>query len=275
MNSTLPKSTGTYHDTGVKRALPRNRDRAVVLGGSMATIAEPVRRPINKDRIFFPSMCVLILITVWLGFSKTYYAAGMVRAHLPSPIVHIHAIIFSLWLVMLAVQTGLVSAKNVHLHRKLGLWGFGLAALMVVVGMMAGTEALRRGASPPGSGLDPRVFYFVPVSSMLLFATFIGWAYTKRRRPAEHKRLIIFATILLVDAAIGRFPQTIAPMGPTTLNLISIGLMVPILAYDLATLKNLNRFTIVSFLVIVIWLFIRIPLGMTSPWLQFATLMRR
>src|SRR5215469_18390557 len=123
----------------------------------MATIAEPLRRPINIDRIFFPSMCVLILATVWLGFSKTYYAAGMVRAHLPSPIIHVHAAIFSLWLVTLAVQTGLVGAKKVQFHRKLGLWGFGLAACMVVIGLIAGTNSLRRGFSPPGSGLDPRV----------------------------------------------------------------------------------------------------------------------
>lgn len=233
-----------------------------------------VRRPVNKDRIFFPSMCLLILVIVWLGFSKTYYAAGMVRAHLPSPIIHVHAIIFSLWLLTLVVQTGLVSAKKVHLHRKLGLWGFGLAACMVVVGLMAGTNALRRGFSPPGSGLDAKVFYIVPVSGILVFGVLVTWAYIARRRPVEHKRLIMFSTLTILDAAVGRFPYTITPMGPLTLNLILVAILLPMFIYDLATLKKINRVTIVSSLLIVLVLFTRIPLGMTSPWMRFARFMR-
>jgi hypothetical protein len=219
-------------------------------------------------------MCLLILVTVWLGFSKTYYAAGMVRAHLPSPIIHVHAVIFSLWLLTLVVQMGLVSAKKVQLHRKLGLWGFGLAACMVIVGLMAGTNALRRGMSPLGSGLDPKVFYIVPISGILVFGVLVGWAYIARRRPVEHKRLIIFASLTILDAAIGRFPYTITPMGPLTQNLILIALLVPMFVYDLATLKKINRVTIVSSLLIILVLFTRIPLGMTSQWLKFATFMQ-
>lgn len=243
-------------------------------GESHLDVAAPVRRPMNKDRIFFPAMCVLILVTVWLGFSKTYYAAGMIHAHLPSPIIQVHAIIFSLWLVTLVVQTGLVGVKKIRLHRKLGLWGFGLAASMVVVGLMAATNSLRRGMSPPGSGLDPNVFYIVPVSGILLFAMLVGWACITRRRPVEHKRLIMFASLSILDAAIDRFPYTITPMSPLTLNLILVAMLLPMFIYDLATLKKINRATIVSSLLIVIVLFTRIPLGMTSPWLKFAAFMR-
>jgi hypothetical protein len=108
---------------------------------------------------------------------------------------------------------------------------------------------------------------------MVLFSGFISWAYRARRRPADHKRLIVFATIVILGAAIGRFPRTIMPMGPVTMNLIQIGLMVPILAYDLATLKKVSRVSIIGFLVIAVWLFISIPLGMTPLWLKFATFM--
>jgi hypothetical protein len=239
----------------------------------MATVTAPTRRSVNPDRIFFPSMCLLILVTVWVGFAPTYYAAGMMRAKLPAPIIHVHAVVFTLWLLTLILQIGLISVKKVKLHRKLGLWGFGLAALMVVVGLLAGTNSLQRDFTPPGSGLDPKVFYINPVSSMVLFCGFVVWAYRARRRPAEHKRLIMFATIVILGAAIGRFPRTITPMGPVTMNLIHIGLMVPILAYDLATLKKVSRVSIISFLVIAVWLFISIPLGMTPLWLKFATFM--
>jgi len=239
----------------------------------MATVTVPARRSVNPDRFFFPSMCLLILVTVWLGFAPSYYAAGMVRANLPAPVIHVHAVVFTLWLLTLIVQIGLISAKKVQLHRKLGLWGFGLAGLMVVVGMMAATNSLRRNAAPSGSGLDPKVFYIVPVSSIVLFCGFVVWAYRTRRRPVEHKRLIMFATIVILGAAIGRFPLTITPMGPMTLNLIQIGFMVPILAYDFATLKKISHVSIIGFLVIAVWLFTNIPLGMTPLWLKFATFM--
>jgi hypothetical protein len=132
---------------------------------------------------------------------------------------------------------------------------------------------LRRNLSPPGSGLDPRVFYIVPVSDILLFGVLVGWAYIARGRPVEHKRLIMFATLTILDAAVGRFPYTITPMGPMAQNLILLGLALSMFVYDLATLKKLHRATIISFLLIAVLIFARIPLGMTSPWWKFATFM--
>lgn len=239
----------------------------------MATVAAPLRRPVKTDRIFFPSMCILILVTVWLGFSKTYYAAGMVRAKLPSPIIHVHAVLFTLWLLTLIVQTGLVSAKKLQLHRKLGLWGFGLTVLMVVIGFVAGTDSLRRNFAPPGSGLDPKIFYAVPVVGILVFGMLIGWAYLNRSRPVEHKRLIMFATLMLLEAAVGRFPYTIAPMGPLTQNLIFVGLATPMIAYDLFLLRKVHRVTIICALLMIVVGFGSVPLGMTPMWQKFAAFM--
>src|SRR3978361_75468 len=112
----------------------------------MATTAAtlPVTRPLpgrRYDRVFFPILCTLILITVFIGFAKTYFLAGMLRAPLPSPLIHIHGAIFTSWIILLIVQTGLVSARRVDLHRKLGLFGFGLACVMVVFGLLASVNA--------------------------------------------------------------------------------------------------------------------------------------
>ncbi len=239
----------------------------------MATIAVPTPRTRKADRIFFSSMCVLILITVWIGFSKTYYTAGMVTAKLPSPIIHVHAIIFTLWLLTLVTQTALISAGNVRLHRKLGLWGFGLAVLMVVFGLLAATNSLRRNFSPVGSGLDPRTFYIVPVTDMVLFSVLAAWAYRARNRPVEHKRLILLATLAILDAAIDRFPITFGPVSAITLDLIQLGLIAALIVYDIVTLKKVHRVTIIGFVLIAVVMFGRVPLGMTSPWLKFANFM--
>ncbi len=73
----------------------------------------PKRTPGRKyDRQFFFAMAVLLAVVVAIGFAPTYYLAGGFLAPLPSRIVHIHAVVFSAWMILLLVQTGLISASG-------------------------------------------------------------------------------------------------------------------------------------------------------------------
>ena len=118
----------------------------------MVTITMPqVARPITgrrTDNYFFSGMALLLLLTVFVGFARTYFLAGVFRAPLPSVLVHIHGAVFSCWILLLITQVSLVSARRVDIHRKLGLFGFGLACLMVVLGVLTATGLLVRGVSP-------------------------------------------------------------------------------------------------------------------------------
>ena len=237
----------------------------------MATTAMPSRRgKLHPDRVFYPLMCLLVLITVWLGFAKTYYAAGLVRADLPNPVIHAHAVIFSLWLLTLIVQISLVSARKVKVHMAMGLWGFGLAAVMVIIGVVSGINALRRDMSPPWSGLSALTFFVVPMSTIALFAVIVACSYAMRRRPDYHKRLMMLANVVLLNAAIGRFPDTITPMGPMAQNLILFSFLVVMVAYDLFTLRKVHRATWQGSLLIVVVILASVPIGMTLPWQHFA-----
>jgi hypothetical protein len=238
----------------------------------MATVvAAPRRARVNSDRYFFSAICLAILVIVWLGFSKTYYAAGLVKAPLPATIIHVHAVVFTLWLVTLIVQIGLVSARKVKLHMTVGLWGFGLALVMPVVAIAAAVNALRRDMSPPGSGLSPYTFFIVPLSAVLLFSLFAGFAYALRRRPDFHKRLILFATFTILDAAFGRFPQTLgiarSPLAQTELMFI---LPLAVLAYDLISRRAVHRATWIGLGALLVEQLARIPLAQTAPWQAFA-----
>jgi FtsH-binding integral membrane protein len=166
-----------------------------------STGALPGRR---FDHYFFSGTAWLMLASVVLGFGPTYYFAGLINAPLPSRIVHIHGAIFSCWILLLIVQNSLAWAGRVDIHRKLGLAGFILACLMVVVGWMAATDRLARGTAPPG--LDTYFFYIVPMTDMVIFATLIFFAFRNRRDPPAHKRLIYIATTGVLIAAIARFP---------------------------------------------------------------------
>src|SRR5579862_4463215 len=235
------------------------------------TVAATRRARVHPDRYFFPAVCLLILVIVWLGFSKTYYAAGLIRAPLPAPIIHVHAVVFTLWLLTLVTQTALVSARRVKLHMAVGLWGFGIAVIMPIVGVFAAINALRRDMSPPGSGLSALTFFVVPLSAILVFCILAGLAYKLRRRPDFHKRLIMFATFVLLDAAFGRFPYTIGiGASPLAQTLFVMALPVLMVVYDLVSLHRIHRATWMAFLLILVEQLVRIPLAQTAPWQAFA-----
>jgi FtsH-binding integral membrane protein len=218
------------------------------------------------DHIFFSTMAVLLLVTVFVGFAPTYYFAGIFRAPLPSRIVHLHGAAFSCWILLLVTQTSLVSAGRVDLHRRLGIAVFFLACLMVILGVLAATDSLVRHAGP--AGRDPQFFYIVPLTDMLVFATLIFFAYRNRSNPAAHKRLIMVATIALMIAAIARWPYV---HRNTMLAALSSYLFLLLLAaYDLCSLRKLHRATLWAGAFLIFVQQIRIPIGRTAAWHAFA-----
>jgi FtsH-binding integral membrane protein len=149
-------------------------------------------------------MAILMLFTVFAGFARTYFFAGIFRAPLPSLIIHLHGAAFTAWILLLVAQTSLVSAGHVDIHRQLGIAGFLLGCLMVILGVMAATDSPGRGAGPVGR--DPQAFYIVPLTDIVIFGTAMFFAYRDRRDSAAHKRFIYIATTALLIAAIARVP---------------------------------------------------------------------
>lgn len=236
--------------------------------------SSPVRNLPGRryDRVFFPFMSLLALGTVFVGFAHSYFLAGMVRAHLPSPIVHVHGAVFTAWIVLLIVQTGLVAGRRLDLHKKLGLFGFGLACAMVVLGLLAARGSLQRGFAPPG--LPPTVFFIVPVSDMFVFATLVyfGWAF--RNRGLDHKRLMLAATIAILDAAIARWPFHFVD-SPVGASLTLYTLLLMMIGYDLWSTRKVQKATWMSAVLIVVVQQVRIPIGMTHLWGKFAELVAK
>jgi hypothetical protein len=240
----------------------------------MATVALP-RNTAEKlpgrqyDNYFFSAMALLILVTVFVGFARTYFLAGVFRAPLPSLLVHIHGAVFSSWILLLITQIALVSAGRVDIHRRLGLAGFGLACLMVILGVLAASKLLARGVSPVPV-FDAQTFYAIPMGGMLIFATLIFFAYRNRFNPAAHKRLILIATVSLLDAPTGRPPFTVITAHPFMDSIFVYAFLLLLIAYDLWSARKVHRATIwaTAFLVVVGQL--RVPIGNTAPWHHFA-----
>src|SRR5580700_2501610 len=77
----------------------------------------------RRDDVFFSAMALVILGIVFLGFARSYYLAGVFQARLPNLLVHVHAAVFSTWILLFIAQTSLVSAGRLDLHRLLGVLG--------------------------------------------------------------------------------------------------------------------------------------------------------
>jgi len=218
------------------------------------------------DHFFFSGMALLLLATVFVGFAPTYYLAGVFHAPLPSLIIHVHGAAFSCWILLLIAQTSLVSAGRVDIHRRLGIAGFLLACLMVILGVMAATDTLIRNAGPPGR--DPRTFYIVPLTDMVVFATLIFFAFRARSRPASHKRLILVATIGLSIAAIARLP--FVHRGPGEAALWSYVFLFLMVAYDLWSMHKVHRATIWAGALLIFVQQVRPFIGHSAAWHSIA-----
>ena len=205
-------------------------------------------------------MVVALLLTAFAGFAPTYYLAGLYRANLPAPIVHVHAVLQSAWMLLLLVQTLLVSAKRVPLHRKLGIAGFLLAAVMVPVAVMLAANELHRSASMGYAALS---FSLVPTWEICNFAVLAGSAFALRRHPATHKRLIILATVAMMPAAVSRIP---VPLIRQWTPWEVMAFVVAIAAYDIWSMRRIHAATLAGAGFIGVFMFGCMPLGHTAAW---------
>ena len=235
-----------------------------------AAPAKPVRVLPGRrfDHIFFSTMSLLILATVFAGFAATYYLAGVFRAPLPAFIIHLHGAAFTCWILLLVTQTSLVSAGRVDIHRRLGIVGFLLGCLMIILGSLAATDSLIRRAGP--AGRDAQFFYIIPLTDMLIFATLIFFAFRARFNPPTHKRLIIVATTALLIAAVARWPIDFVYRRAPVAALLTYFFLLALAAYDFWATRKIHRATLWASAYLIFVQQIRIPIGKTAAWHAFA-----
>src|SRR5688572_5101730 len=171
----------------------------------------------RDDRRFFAGMACAALAVVFSGFATSYYLWPITRAtHYPagqpiSPsiplIVHLHAVVFSAWILLLVVQVTLVTTGRVSVHRRLGAIAAGFIPLMVITGLLTAVRGARDGWNPGGPFPDALGFMIVGVGDIAIFTGLAVAGLAWRRRPDVHKRLMLLATLGgLMWPAITRMP---------------------------------------------------------------------
>jgi uncharacterized membrane protein YozB (DUF420 family) len=239
----------------------------VQLGATVAAGGTPLVSARQRDHRFFTGMAFVGLLTILIGFGPTYYFTPLLQPRHISPLVHLHATVFTLWAFLYLAQTSLVAAGRTDIHRRLGIAGAVLALVMIPVGFVTAVEAARLGVGPPGR--DPLKFLSVPLGALPIFAILVGTAVWQRRRSETHKRLMLLATISLLMAAFARMRfigggGLPVAMGGTFL------LVCVTWIYDRVAHGRVHPAFLWGGLFIVVMMPIRAFVGMTGPWLVFA-----
>lgn len=226
----------------------------------------PARKAARRraDPWFFLIIGIVLLGLIFAGFFPTFY----LRAFVPpprlfedaffTPALFVHGIILTAWFVLLIVQSALVQAGNVRLHRRLGIFGMALAAALVISVVPVMIDFLPR-VTRAGLPRDVALSFGAPlfwfdVFNLIGFVFLVGWAWLRRNNGAFHKRLMILASISLMVPAVFRASQIFLPGAPAMpISLLAVVLLVAaVFVWDFIRLKRPHKGTLWSTGVIVV-----------------------
>jgi len=209
------------------------------------------------DRNFYLVMVAL----AWLGILRGF--GGDIVDHVQNHrtayplIVHVHAAVFVFWLVLFTVQVLLIRSKKLSVHKSLGFWLMGLAAIMAILGPATALTVQHHSMADPKA--DPG-FLSIQFTDILAFVGLTGAAILLRKAPATHKRLILLGTLYITDAGYARWLadsllQTLGGFSYwhfwVALYLAPNVLVLLVGIYDLATRRRLHP----AYLAGVAWIF--------------------
>ena len=235
----------------------------------MATVAARPRTVWTAERRFFLSMACALLAVTFAGFAPSYYLMRYTGAPALVPIVHLHGLLCSLWVLLLVAQTGLVTARRIDLHRIAGSLGGALATGVVVPGMMIAISRIR-----PPRDFTPEAFLIFPFMAMGLFALFVALGVVHRRNAGAHKRLMLLATMSLIVPAGARLARMlqreIVVPGPIGGMLIADLFLVALILFDWITRGRLHPVTLWGGGLFLVSQPLRVAIAHSEAWQSFA-----
>jgi hypothetical protein len=239
-----------------------------------ATPSTVRRAPIGAyDRVFYTGLASAMALTVVAGFGGSYYfrllsgTPATLTGRSLTPTLQMHAALFTAWVVLFVVQTGLIAAHRQRVHRRLGYASIALAVAMIIVGFRTATEAAAHGAAPPG--VDALTFLVVPVFDLILFTGFVSAALLKRRDKEAHKRLMLLAYVSIITAAVARLPGLL-PLGPLVFFGLSFLFAIAGIVYDRLSRGRIHRVYKWGAPIVALSVPLRLALSGTAAWQSFA-----
>jgi hypothetical protein len=228
---------------------------------------------------FYFTMALACAAVAFLGFAPTYFLPLAKKSFSGTPVIHFHGIIFFAWTLFFVFQAWLAASGRVMRHRSVGMIGISLATTMTISGFLVGVGTMQRSAAV-GQTDAGIAFVIVPWSGILFFAVVFAIGIAMVRRPEVHKRLMLLASISILDAAVARWFLTfLAPPGPpgpppvvVTIPpaFVAYLLLVVAIVHDWRTRGRPHKVYVIGGAVLVAVKILNLPISETHAWHAFA-----
>lgn len=224
------------------------------------------------DRRLFAAAAIIFPLLVLIGFAQTFYLKFAFNTPpLRSLLVHAHGLVMTLWVVFFVTQVMLIRTKNHRRHMNLGMLGIALAILIFVLGFFTAVGGAKYASGGP-PGIDPLQFLVVPFVDIFMFAGLFAAAIYYRKRPADHKRLMLLTAIGFLPPALGRFPvEALLNAGPPFFFGVPAAIAIVLLIIDTIANRKLNKPFLIGAIALIASYPLRLMLMETQSWMTFAT----
>lgn len=139
---------------------------------------------------------LLLLVPItFAGFFKTYFAQFPNFEEKIGPFIHLHALIASIWILMLIAQPILIFNKKYHLHKKIGRLSYIIFPLLILSFIPHLITKFETG--------DISAMFF-PIGDSILLILFYSLAIYNRKKSSRHMRYMIGTALVFLGPTIGR-----------------------------------------------------------------------
>lgn len=195
----------------------------------MATLAAA---SYSGDQRFYSRLAIGISVLIVFCFAQ-FGARGFVDYRMAPLWVHVHGVLLLSWLALFVTQNVLAERGALSLHRKLGWLAVGVATVIVPLTSFTGIMAIDLHRQPPF--FDPPYFLALTQVEALFFAGAVAAAIMMRRKTEWHRRLMLSATVLLLEPAFGRLlpmPLLGVQLGEAIAAVLQVGILGIAMLHD-------------------------------------------
>lgn len=239
------------------------------------TLSEP--RKLAFERWTFVGFAIAMIAVTIAGFAPSIVNPSRRLAPITF-LVAVHGVLFLLWLLLFLLQASLAATRHVGLHWRMGVVAVVLLAVLVPLSYVVTVQMVRRGFDLSGDQMtrtDPlfgSIFNFV---GLIEFALLAGAALAFRRQTEIHKRLMLFANIMLMEVPITHLLGHFGLLSPPAVPAGTALFLLSVVAWEYLSSGRVRPLTAILAASIFLLLPIQGVLGMTAAWHHFAARITR
>jgi hypothetical protein len=252
---------------------------------SSSAVALATPAPVSRERmerVFYFLAACLLLVIVAIGFQQ-FYLHGKASDGGPItqaivPLVILHGVAMSSWIVLFVVQSSLIVRGNRRLHMSLGVAGAVLAALLVIIGLTTAIASVHYNPDGYKQIWGARRFLSLMLANILGFGILAGIGLKYRRQPKIHRPMMFLATLFAAGpAGLFQIPVLNGPVMAAIHSMFATWVPMLILGALLVLIKSLvtrswDKYFAAGYAGIVFACVVQVFMSNTAWWYRLAGL---